>query len=88
MPENQMFPVCPTAFLPCQTPGMPPNLEERIQQLCSQLAATQEDEELYRLCGELRSALNHHIRQLQRQVDQYRNALDQASRKGEPGDVG
>jgi gamma-glutamyl:cysteine ligase YbdK (ATP-grasp superfamily) len=64
------------------------DVEERIQQLCAQIVATHDDEELYRLSVELRSALNDHIRQLRRQVGEYRNSLNQAPKKGDPGDVG
>lgn len=42
---------------------------ETIQQLCSQVAATHGDEELHRLCMELRSSLNDHIRQLRKHVE-------------------
>lgn len=63
-------------------------LEERIQQLCSQVVATQDDEELYGLCVELRTALNDHIRRLRQEVKQYRNSLNKAPKKGEVGDVG
>lgn len=64
------------------------DIENRIQQLCSQVVATQDDEELYRLCVELRNALNDHIRQLRQQVGQYRDSLNQAPKKGDSGDVG
>ena len=64
------------------------DIENRIQQLCSQVVATQDDEELYRVCVELRNALNDHIRQLREQVGQYRDSLNQAPKKGDSGDVG
>ena len=64
------------------------NLEERIQQLCSQVAATHDDEELHRLCMELRNALNDHIRQLRQHVEDYRDSLKPAPKKGDRGDVG
>lgn len=67
---------------------MADKLEERIQQLCSQVVATQSDEELYRLCVELRNALNDHIRQLRQQVGEFRDSLKQAPKKGDHGDVG
>jgi gamma-glutamyl:cysteine ligase YbdK (ATP-grasp superfamily) len=76
-----VFPLCHTALVT-------PDLEERIQQLCSKVVATQDDEELYRLCVELRNALNDHIRQLRQQVGQYRDSLNQAPKKGDSGDVG
>lgn len=68
--------------------GVTGNLEERIQQLCSQVAATHDDEELLRLCMELRKALNDHIRQLRRNVEDYRDSLSPAPKKGDHGDVG
>lgn len=71
-----------------QTARVASDLEERIQQLCAQIAATQQDEELYRLCVELRNALNDHIRRLRQQVDQYRNSLNKAPGKGRSEDVG
>lgn len=66
---------------------MPGDIENRIQQLCLQVVATQDDEELNRLCVELRNALNDHIRQLRQQVGEYRDSLNQAPKKGDPGDV-
>lgn len=82
------FAVCPTVFLIWHTERVARRLEERIQQLCSQVVATHDDEELSRLCVELRNALNEHIGQLRDEVDQYRNSLNQAPKKGEVGDVG
>src|SRR5437764_7039901 len=38
--QNQYFAVCPTCFHPSHCGSVRENLEERIQQLCSQLAAT------------------------------------------------
>lgn len=67
---------------------MAEDLKERIQQLCARVAATHDDEELHRLCVELRNALNHHIRQLRQQVEDYRDSLNSAPKKGDPGDVG
>ena len=63
------------------------NLEDRIQQLCSQVAATHDDEELHRLCMELRNALNDHIGQLRQRVEDYRDSLKPAPNKGDRGDV-
>lgn len=51
------------------------DLEERIQQLCSDVIATDQDEELNRLCLELRDALNEHIGHLRQRVAAYRNSL-------------
>jgi hypothetical protein len=67
---------------------MAPNLEDRIQQLCSRVLATEDDEELHRLCVELRDALNDHVRQLRQKVGKYRDSLNHAPKEGEPGDVG
>ena len=63
------------------------NLEERIQQLRSQIAATHDDEELHRLCMELRNALNDPIRQLRKHVEDYRDSLNPAPKKGDRGNV-
>jgi uncharacterized coiled-coil protein SlyX len=68
--------------------SMTGDLEERIQQLCSQVAATHDDEELHRLCMELRNALNKHTRQLRQRVEDYRDSLNPAPKKGDRGDVG
>ena len=86
--KNALFAVCRTVFFPCQTTQVSPNLEERIQQLCSRVVATEDDEELYRLCMELRNALNDHVRQLRQKVGDYRDSLKHAPKKGESGDVG
>lgn len=60
------------------------DLEERIQQLCAKVVATQDDEELSRLCVELRKAMNEHVGRLRQQVDRYRSSLDKrAPKKGE-----
>jgi|GraSoiStandDraft_42_1057292.scaffolds.fasta_scaffold871108_2 hypothetical protein len=83
-----MFAVCRTVFRRWQTAEVPPNLEERIQQLCSRVLATEDDEELHRLCMELRDALNDHVRQLRQKVGKYRDSLNHAPKEGEPGDVG
>lgn len=84
----RVFAVYPTAFPIWHTGQVARRLEERIQQLCSQLVATQDDEELSRLCVELRNTLNEHIRHLRLEVDQYRNSLNQAPKRGEVGDAG
>jgi hypothetical protein len=83
-----MFAVCPTVFLRWQTAKVSSNLEERIQQLCSRVLATDDDEELHGLCVELRDALNDHVRQLRQKVGKYRDSLNHAPKKGESGDVG
>jgi hypothetical protein len=61
-------------------------LEDRIQQLCARVAATDDDEELSRLCMELRDALNEHINYLREQVSAYRNSSNKrAPMKGDNG---
>jgi hypothetical protein len=50
---------------------MTSDLERRIQQLCSQVVATNNSEELDRLCRELQEALKEHIGNLRDQVKQY-----------------
>lgn len=57
-----------------QTSPMPRNLEEQIQQLCVDVRATDDDEELLRLCQELRDALQVHIRRLREQVSEFRGS--------------
>jgi signal transduction histidine kinase len=60
------------------------DLEDRIQQLCAQVVATDEEEELNRLCVELRDALNKHISRLREQVAAYRaSSIRRAPVKGE-----
>jgi hypothetical protein len=56
-------------------------LEDRIQQLCAKVKATEDDEELYRLCEELRLALKEHVGQLREQVAEYRRAAKTNARK-------
>lgn len=56
------------------------DLEERIQQLCSRIVATEDDRELNRLCVELQESLSEHIRGMREQVAAYRAS----SRKSSP----
>lgn len=56
-------------------------LEDRIQQLCARVKATEDDEQLYQLCEELRQALKEHVSQLREQVAEYRRAGKTTSRK-------
>ncbi len=51
---------------------MPRNLEERIQQLCSAISATEDEGELNRLCADLQKALSEHIKYLRQRVTDYR----------------
>ncbi len=69
---NQDFAVCPTASPTCHTASVPRDLEDRIQQLCARIAATDNDEELYQLCVELQQALNEHVGFLRRLVADFR----------------
>ena len=48
-------------------------LEDRIQQLCARIAATDNDEELYSLCAELQKALNEQMGSLRRLVADFRS---------------
>lgn len=56
-------------------------LEDRIQQLCARVTATDDDDELYRLCVELRQALNEHITQIRKQVADFTRSSQPRSRK-------
>lgn len=56
-------------------------LEDRIQQLCARVKATDDDEELSRLCEELRRALKEHVSQLRKQVADFRRAAKSHSRE-------
>ena len=66
------FAVCRTVSSSCHTARVPPELEDRIQQLCARIAATDNDEELYDLCVELQRALNEHVGYLRKLVDDFR----------------
>jgi hypothetical protein len=56
-------------------------LEDRIQQLCARMKATEDDEELYQLCAELQQALKEHVGQLRERVAEYRRVSKTDSRK-------
>lgn len=61
------------------------DLEERIQQLCSRIVATDDDRELNRLCVELQQALSEHIHGIREQVAAYRASSRKSSpKRGEP----
>ena len=63
---------------------MPRDLEERIQQLCARISATDDDGELNRLCGDLQKALRDHIRRLREKVAEFRTTVEARSpRKGD-----
>jgi hypothetical protein len=66
LPYTLHFP--PDATLP----SVARDLEERIQQLCTAIAATDDEGELNRLCVDLQKALSEHIQNLRQQVAQYR----------------
>ena len=53
------------------------DLEHRIQQLSARIAATDDDGELGSLCIELQKALSEHIRNLRKQVSDYRASTKQ-----------
>ena len=63
----------PTVSAICQTARVSHELEDRIQQLCARIAATDNDEELYDLCAELQQALNQHIGFLRKRVADFRS---------------
>ena len=69
---NQDFAVCPTVSRLWHTARVSHELEDRIQQLCARIAATDNDEELYDLCAELKQALNEHIGFLRKLVADFR----------------
>ncbi len=60
---------------------MKADLERRIQQLCSQVLATNDAEELDRLCLQLQAALREHIGALRDQVKRYGEASGRRSPK-------
>jgi len=69
---NQEFAVCRTASSTCHTACVPRELEDRIQQLCARIAATDNEEELYDLCLELKRALSEQIGFLRKLVADFR----------------
>jgi len=63
---------------------MASDLENRIQQLCAQIVATDDDEEMFRLCIELRQALSEHVGQIREQVADFRSRSGSSTpKKGE-----
>ena len=81
---NQDFAVCPTVLPTCHTARVPRELEDRIQQLCARIAATDNDEELYQLCVELQQALNEHFGLLRSLVADFRgHSKKHPPRKGD-----
>lgn len=81
---NQDFAVCRTVSPNCHTARVPRELEDRIQQLCARIAATDNDEELYQLCVELQQALNEQIGFLRKLVADFRgNSKKRPPKKGD-----
>ena len=81
---NPEFAVCRTASPTCHTARVPRELEDRIQQLCARIAATDNDEELYDLCLELQQALNEHVGYLRKLVSDFRgHSKKHPPKKGE-----
>lgn len=76
------FAVCPTVTKRLKLLSVHGKLEDRIQQLCAKVQATHDDEELVRLCIELRQALGEHVKKLREQVAEYQNSSKPGSRKG------
>lgn len=62
----------PTVSAIWHTTRVSHELEDRIQQLCARIAATDNDEELYELCAELKQALNQHVGFLRKLVADFR----------------
>ncbi len=63
---------------------MPGDLEERIQQLCARIVASDDPGELNSLCADLQKALKEHIQSLRDQVANYRAASEtHPPKKGE-----
>jgi uncharacterized coiled-coil protein SlyX len=60
---------------------VPRDLEDRIQQLCARIAATDNDGELNRLCVELQKALSEHIGSLRQQVADFKASSSKRSPK-------
>jgi hypothetical protein len=69
------------SFLSAKLLSVTGKLEDRIQQLCARVKATDDDEELYQLCAELQQALKEHVSQLRERVAEYRRASKTDSRK-------
>ena len=55
---------------------VPGDLEERIQQLCARIVASDDPGELNNLCADLQKALKEHIQSLRDQVANYRAASE------------
>jgi hypothetical protein len=78
------FSLCPTVLTVGDTGLMTRELENRIQQLCAQIVATDNDEEMLRLCIELQKALSEHAGRIRDQVADYRTRSEGSPpKKGE-----
>ena len=56
-------------------------LDDHIQQLCLQLVATDDEEEVRRLCSELKQAINEHVGRMRERLKSYPNdTFDQERR--------
>lgn len=83
-PKSGALAVYPTVVTKCETRPVPRDLEERIQQLCARISATDDDGELDRLCHDLQNALREHIRRLREKVAEFRITVKERSpRRGE-----
>ncbi len=79
--QIQDFSRCPTVLTPGKTGCVTRELENRIQQLCAQIVATDDDEEIYRLCIELQKALSKHVGQIRDQVADFRSRSEGSTPK-------
>jgi polyphosphate kinase len=68
------FAVYPTVRYLSDTDWVERDLERRIQQLCAQVVATEDAEELNQLCAELQKALKDHIGGIRQRVKEFRSA--------------
>lgn len=59
-------------------------LEDRIQQLCKRVVASQDTREMERLCSELREALAEHASRLREKVKAYPIARERRSNDEKP----
>jgi hypothetical protein len=83
-PKSGALAVYPTVFAKCDTQPVPRDLDDRIQQLCTRISATDDDGELNRLCIDLQKALREHIRRLREKVAEFRITVEERSpRKGD-----
>jgi len=55
------------------------DLERRIQQLCAQVVATDDPDELNELCAQLQKALKDHIGGIRQRVKEFRSVTKRQS---------